>query len=482
MIPVWRSDRRSLRAGSLVVLAALAGCATYVARPVDPLQTEVAFRQRSLSNPRLQAYLAANEPPETPTESGRVGLRTLTLIGLFYNPDIEAARERVDLASAAEITAGTIPNPTIMIGPTHETGLVGTAFLNAITGPTFDIPIETAGKRSYRVAQARNLSAARSFDLLNARWLVRSKVRASLVAYLAATRTLALRQSEEGLQSALQAMLEKSLAAGQTAAPVVFSARAAALDARLAAKAADSAVIDAKSALAGALGVPVSALDGIAINWPQFDRLPDHAGILLEDARKAGLLNRADLQAALANYAAAESSLQLEVAKQYPDIHLGPGYQYQEGANFYTIGLTVPLPLFDRNQGPIAEATARREQAATAFLTLQERAIQETDRALAQYASATTALADAEAALNLSRRQEHAAQRLLDTGQGNSLSLVAARLQRTRAERGRLDALLRSQTALGLLEDAVQRPLSGEAPLPPIPLTPTLNTKGAAGT
>ncbi len=467
------------RTGTLVGLAVLAGCTAYVARPIDPVQTEAAFRQRSFGDPRLQAYIAANAPPDNPTGPGRFGFGALTLVAMFYNPDIQAARDRVGLASAAEIVAGTIPNPAIAIGPSHETGLAGTGFLNSIVGPTFDIPIETAGKRGYRMAQARHLSAARAYDLLNARWSVRGNVRSGLVAYLAATRTLALRQTEESLQSALLALLEKSLAAGQAAAPTVFGARAAVLDARLAAKVAGSAVIDAKSALALALGVPASALDGIAIAWPGFDRLPDSAGVLLDDTRKTGLLDRADLQAALAFYAAAESALQLEVAKQYPDIHLGPSYQYQERANFYTLGFSIPLPVFDQNQGPIAEAAAQRKQAATQFVTLQEHAIQEADRALAQYVGATSALADVDAALTLARRQEHAAQRLFDTGQGDSLSLGAARLQRALTERGRLDALVRAQTALGLLEDAVQRPLGGEAPLPPIPLAPVVDVEGA---
>jgi outer membrane protein TolC len=31
--------------------------------------------------------------------------------------------------------------------------------------------------------------------------------------------------------------------------------------------------------------------------------------------------------AALADYAASEAALRLEIAKQYPDIHLNPGYQ-----------------------------------------------------------------------------------------------------------------------------------------------------------
>ena len=44
------------------------------------------------------------------------------------------------------------------------------------------------------------------------------------------------------------------------------------------------------------------------------------------------LTHRADVLAALAEYAAAEALLRSEIAKQYPDIHLNPGYSFDTGA------------------------------------------------------------------------------------------------------------------------------------------------------
>ena len=42
-------------------------------------------------------------------------------------------------------------------------------------------------------------------------------------------------------------------------------------------------------------------------------------------------MNRADVRGALAEYAASQSALQLEIANQYPDLHLGPGYGWNTG-------------------------------------------------------------------------------------------------------------------------------------------------------
>ena len=95
--------------------------------------------------------------------------------------------------------------------------------------------------------------------------------------------------------------------------------------------------------------------------------------------------NRPDILASLSEYAAAQSAVQLEIAKQYPDVHLGPGYEYDQGQNKWALGLSVELPVRNRNQGPIAEAQAKREEAAARFIDLQARVIAEIDRALATH-------------------------------------------------------------------------------------------------
>jgi outer membrane protein TolC len=97
------------------------------------------------------------------------------------------------------------------------------------------------------------------------------------------------------------------------------------------------------------------------------------------------LQGRSDIQSALAEYAAAEADLQLQIAKQYPDVHLSPGYQYDQGDNKWSLGVTFELPLLNQNQGPIAEARARRLESAARFTELQAKVIGEIDRASAAY-------------------------------------------------------------------------------------------------
>ena len=78
--------------------------------------------------------------------------------------------------------------------------------------------------------------------------------------------------------------------------------------------------------LADALGLPLRALDGVKLSFAGLDQFPQE--LTAPEVRRQALLNGADVRGALAEYAASQSALQLEIAKQYPDVHLGPGYDW----------------------------------------------------------------------------------------------------------------------------------------------------------
>ncbi len=214
------------------------------------------------------------------------------------------------------------------------------------------------------------------------------------------------------------------------------------------------------------MGVPISALEGVRLSSSAFT-LPDPADPRLTQTRRAALLGRPDLLAALANYAASEATLQLEIAKQYPDIHLGPGFAYDQGQNKWSLGLSFTLPVLSQNKGPIAEAEARREEAAARFLVLQDKVINEVDRALAAYQSAYRKLSAANAVLAQQNNQNRTLQDLLRPGDVSRLTLFRSQLDTDSTALARADAFRQAQEALGALEDALERPLSGAAHLPP---------------
>src|SRR5207244_5176387 len=127
-------------------------------------------------------------------------------------------------------------------------------------------------------------------------------------------------------------------------------------------------------------------------------------GVAGGELRRRALNGRSDVEAALAEYEAAQSALQLAVANQYPNVTLGPGYIYDIGVNKFSLSPALDLPVFNQNQGQIGEALAKRQEAAAKFTALQAGSIGAIDSALAAYRAATHQLATAAALLAGARR------------------------------------------------------------------------------
>ena len=73
-----------------------------------------------------------------------------------------------------------------------------------------------------------------------------------------------------------------------------------------------------------------------------------------------------------AEYRVAEETLRLEVARQYPDLTLGPLLKSDEGRSKIGFLAGIPIPLWDGNRQRIAEARVERELARAAVETEYE--------------------------------------------------------------------------------------------------------------
>ncbi|MGH8328209.1 MAG: TolC family protein, partial [Steroidobacteraceae bacterium] len=235
----------------------------------------------------------------------------------------------------------------------------------------------------------------------------------------------------------------------------------------LARQAAAGRLRQARIALAGAVGVPVRSLDGARFPLADPHALP--LDLTRPQVRQRALLDRSDVRAALEHYAASQSHLQLQIARQWPDIHLGPGFAWNAqlaGDDQWELGLSLPLPVLNRNQGPIAEARARRELAAAHFLTVQTQAVTQIDGTLAAYHAARAQLMTADSMLRILQGQLRSIDAQVAVGELQPLDLANARLVYDVGAEDRLGALVRAQQALGRLEDAMQSPLTLAVAIP----------------
>lgn len=450
---------RYIAAFVLLALVFVTGCAPYKyhAAPVSPLALAQSLQTRSLDDPDLRSWMkqaADYQPSLWPQETW--DLKALTLAAFYFNPDLDIARANAAAADAAIKTAAMKPNPSVSVGPGYESGDQGPLTMAF----SFSLPIETAGKRGYRIANATHLSLASRIQLAQTAWVVRSRVRSALVDYLFAVQAADLLRNEEVLRSRYVALTESRFRAGEIPLPDVTTARIDLTMLRQTLSVAEGQVNTTHAALAASIGIPESGLTGKALAWPDADRPPAPASLPPQKMREAAVSNRLDVQHALAQYEAAQSALQVQVARQYPDIDLGPGYNYEEGANFIALSLSTVLPLRNHNQGPIAEAEAQRKVAGAQLLVVQSTVIADTDKALRQYTAAYATEKVADRSVGQLEAQQKAAARTLQSGETDQLTVVAAQLQTSVAERARLDALHQTQLSLGLVEDALQRPIN----------------------
>jgi outer membrane protein, heavy metal efflux system len=114
----------------------------------------------------------------------------------------------------------------------------------------------------------------------------------------------------------------------------------------------------------------------------------------------------------------------------------------------------------NRNEGPIAQAEARRKQTAARFEALQAKVIADIDRALAVYQVAAKSREGAEALLATQRKQQESVEQQLKAGAADRLDLLTTQLELATSELAVEDGQIKLHQALGALEDAVQRPLT----------------------
>ena len=436
----------------LTVVALFAGCAHYQPHPLDPPHSEQQFRARSLTDSGLRTFLKRDDWPPA-----KLQLRDLYSVALYYSPELDVARAHLRTTQAAIVTANTRPNPSIAIGG---------GWTNAPESPVVfyfnpSVILETGNKRAIRTLEAQKLAEAARVNLDSVAWHVLSHVRAAWLDYLIALRSAEVLGNEVTARNETIAILEKRLSLGENARPEVETARATLIGLNVEAHAAATSVNESAANLAAAIGLPtLPVVDTNALADPP-------AQPPLSDVQKAGLLHRADIRASLLEYAADEAALQLQIAKQWPDIQLSPSYNFDEGHHKFSFGPSFEIPVFNRNLGPIAEAEARRTEAEARFDALQAQAMGEMETALARYNGARAELTEADRTLNAIRTTRmDAMQHAVDAGEEDRLALSGVRIESAVAARGQLEVLHRLQSALGALEDSVQRPLAPGMALP----------------
>lgn len=269
------------------------------------------------------------------------------------NPELRALALEAEAVDADGRQAALPANPSLEYLREGRAGQENSSTIQ------LSIPLELGGKRAARVEVARSTSRAAALDLAIGRARIEAEVAAAYhQAYLAQRHlALAAQVSETGRRSSDAAA--RRVMAGKVSPVEEARARVAEANWRMEGVTAQRELDEAHLRLAGLLGGEPRELGELAA-----PATPDIQGLQLEALIEAAPA----LARAAAEVDAGEASVRLERAQRIPDVALVVGSKRSEGPERdrlrqNIIGLSVPLPLFNRNQGAILAAERRAGKA-----------------------------------------------------------------------------------------------------------------------
>ena len=427
-------------------LAALGACVHYEPKPPQPDRLVAAHDAQSLG---------------ASPQSGQWSDADLLAAAIARSAAVRQAEAGYRAARAGALAARTPPPLSLTLVAEYSRDAGGaTPWLYS---GLLNIPLDFGAKREARLGIADLGALQALYDYAEAVWAVRNTVVHAHVERLTAEREAILAQQAVELRQDRASKLESRIRSGEDARPagVTAAVELAAAQRRVQDLLNRRSIADA--ALAGALGVPVETIQAISL-----DPLPNAIALPLTSDlrvwRQEAALRRRDVLRAVADYAVAEQTLRLEVAKQYPDIQLGPGYTYERGQHKIPFDLTLVLPPRDLNRANIRAAEARRAQAGAKLDGAQTAVLAAVDQS-------TVALIGAKAGLDravnqdvpLARRADQAARRALAAGELDRLDQEAAEAAAIDAEIAALENWRAAWIAVADLEDALRRPSAAES-------------------
>jgi cobalt-zinc-cadmium efflux system outer membrane protein len=287
----------------------------------------------------------------------RITLEEAIQLALQHNHNLLAARTTIQQSQAGETTANMRPNPTLFadweyIPLTHSAQ--NSQYLHDSTEGDLGLSylIERGKKRQHRLQAAKDITA-QTISLVadNERGLTFG-VATLFVNVQLAESTLEL--AGQDLKSFRQTvdLGETRYKVGAISEDDYLKIKLQLLQFETDVQQAQLARVQALSDLRQLLGYESVSADYDVVG--PFDYQPLKGN--LEDFQLKALQNRPDLRAAQQGITAAHSQYELQRAIGKPDVTVQGNYSHVNGINAATFYGSIPLPIFNRNQGEIARA------------------------------------------------------------------------------------------------------------------------------
>ncbi len=425
MVPrMARIPRFPLRLAASCLLVS-SGCSIYHPKPLTEAAVEESLRVPEVAVLRVAASQIEHpilRPMEIDLSDG-VNPDEAAVLAVLLNPTLRADRNRRGLATAQLVQAGVLPNPQISYGRDYVVGGNTAGTVTAFGfGASWDVTSLVTLSTRGEAARANVRSV--DLDVAWVEWLTAQAARtavykvASLEAQLAAADEAdrALRENVATLQEAVERH-EKTVLD-------LSAAESTSEDARLTALGLEQDLARERLALNRAMGFPSDTPARI-----ETPRLPTRLEPPSESELTTGVeTHRLDLLALKAGYESEDANLRAAILAQFPRISIGFN-RAGDTSDVQTVGfgVTLDLPLFDRNQGTIASERATRQKLFDEYADRVFRAHSDIATALSDIRLIDRQVAEAARAVPTLERLVTTAKSALDEGNTDVISYYQTR-------------------------------------------------------
>lgn len=277
------------------------------------------------------------------------------------NLQLQSTQDQVDAAAGALRQSKLYPNPVLELlaeeVPTNEIGLNQSQNLVGITQP-----IITAGKRKLGIKLSEQSKEKSEFERDSVTLQVMTDTKKAFYKVVADQEGLTVARQIEAIAKGIYESEQIRFKAGEIALTNVLRAEVELSQARNAVSLAEGNLQTALAELQTVMGIPEESLAGVTGRL-----LTTPPEVSFNDLKLTMQVNQPLIKASRKNAEMAESQLTLEKRQAIPDINVSAGYKRltQENADTIQMGIEIPAPFFNRNQGNIQRGKALSRKAKT---------------------------------------------------------------------------------------------------------------------
>ena len=396
-----------------------------------------------------------------PAPSRTLDLAEALALAERHHPRLRAASAIVEGAEAGITTARAYTNPTVTFGSLgRQQALLQTAAVpGALHGLNFSQQIELPSIRETRIRAAQVRRQTTSFALSEARLAVRGGVKQAFYDAVRRKQEIELTRGNLDLVEDLRRRIQVQVDVGEAARLELTRAEAELASARIAVQSAELRYATALSTLYGAIGAPLGRVD-LQANLAPPQILPT-----LDTLKDEVMEKHPSLAVIESEVQFAEASLESEKAQRLPQPSFWMDWFQQPEAAQYRFGVTVPVPVWNRRQGPIAEAQAAQRQATAVAQQRRVELLASLERAYNLYQVASQQVQMFEAGtLREAEAAVQAAEAAFKFGERGILEVLDAQRVLRAARMDYLNARFDRQQALVELEQLRAIDLGGNKP------------------